>query len=56
MPEPVYNIKDFVVMNNRSLQVVARVYNPYIKSWGYNLRSENQVYMQIPEVLIKNKN
>ena len=53
---PKFAIKEFVLLNDLSLQIVGRVYNPYIRSWNYNLRDRDNVYQQIPEVLIKNKN
>ena len=52
---PKFEIKDFVLLNDLSLQIVGRVYLPHIRVWSYNLRDREKVFQQIPECLIKEK-
>jgi len=53
---PKFEIKEFVLLNDLSLQIVGRVYLPHPAIWMYNLRSKEQLFQAIPETLIKEKN
>jgi len=52
---PKFEIKEFVLLNDLSLQIVGRVYLSHIGVWSYNLRNREQLFQSIPETLIQEK-
>jgi len=54
MPQPAFEIKQKVEMNNIRLFVVGRIYLPHCSIWAYNLRNDEMILTSIPEALIKN--
>ena len=52
---PKFSIKDFVLLNDLSMMVVGRIFNPNVNGWQYNLKSTDNTYIKIPETLIQEK-
>ena len=53
MTQPKFSLKSFATINGSRLQIVGRVFNPYIPGWNYNLRNGKQFYECVPENLLK---
>ena len=52
---PKFSIKEFVLLNDLSMMVVGRIYNPNVNGWQYNLKGTDNTYIKIPETLIQEK-